>query len=136
MTNSLDRAGGRSFDGRSPHKRLWSDRFVGRERQLERVAVGLQSAADGKPNSLVLSASAGLGLSRLLAETQRRIGALAEPFAAVHGVALPATSGVPYAPVSAALERLLIPMSDDALVGLMGPTADAIARLVPNLRPR
>ena len=136
MTNSLDRAGGRSFDGRSPHKRLWSDRFVGRERQLERVAVGLQSAADGKPNSLVLSASAGLGLSRLLAETRRRIGALAEPFAAVHGVALPATSGVPYAPVSAALERLLMPMSDDALVGLMGPTADAISRLVPNLRPR
>lgn len=124
------------MDGRLPHRRLWSDRFVGRERQLERIAIGLQSAADGKPNALILSATAGLGLSRLLGETRRRIGALAEPFATVHGVAMPATSGVPYAPVSAALERLLQPLSDEALVGLMGPTGDAIARLVPSLHSR
>jgi DNA-binding CsgD family transcriptional regulator/tetratricopeptide (TPR) repeat protein len=127
---------GSSVDGRSPHRRLWSDHFVGRERQLERIAVGLQSAADGKPNAIVLSATAGLGLSRLLGETRRRIEALAEPFAAVHGVALPATSGVPYAPVTAALEHLLAPLSDETLAALVGPTGDAIARLVPSLRPR
>jgi DNA-binding CsgD family transcriptional regulator/tetratricopeptide (TPR) repeat protein len=132
-----DRSGvSRSHDGRSPHKRLWSDRFVGRERQLQRIAVGLQSAADGKPNALVLSGTAGLGLSRLLSETRRRIGALAEPFASVHGIALPATSGLPYAPVSAALERLLLPMPDEALVSLIGPAGDAIARLVPSLQLR
>jgi DNA-binding CsgD family transcriptional regulator/tetratricopeptide (TPR) repeat protein len=134
---SHDRSGtGRSFESRSPHKRLWSDRFVGRERQLQRIAVGLQSAVDGKPSALVLSGTAGLGLSRLLTETRRRIGALAEPFAAVYGVALPSTSGVPYAPVAAALERLLLPMPDDALVSLVGPTGDAIARLVPSLHSR
>ena len=33
---SHDRSGlSRGFDGRLPHRRLWSDRFVGRERQLE-----------------------------------------------------------------------------------------------------
>jgi DNA-binding CsgD family transcriptional regulator/tetratricopeptide (TPR) repeat protein len=132
-----DRGGaGRIFDGRSPHKRLWSDRFVGRERQLERIALGLQSVADGKPTALVFSGTAGMGLTRLLGETRRRIGSLAEPFATVHGVALPATSGVPYAPVTAALERLLAPLPDDTLAALVGPTGDAIARLVPGLQTR
>ncbi len=126
----------RSFDGRSPHRQMWSERFVGREGQLERIAVGLQGAVDGKPNALVLSGTAGLGLSRLLSETRRRIGALAEPFASVHGVALPATAGVPYAPVTAALENLLHPLSDDTLAALVGPAGDALARLVPSIRPR
>jgi DNA-binding CsgD family transcriptional regulator/tetratricopeptide (TPR) repeat protein len=136
MTNSIERSGARGFDGRFSHHRLWSDRFVGRERPLERIAVGLQSVADGKPNALILSGTAGLGLTRLLAETERRIGGLANPFAAVHGVARPATSGVPYAPIGAALERLLEPVADDTLAALVGPTGDAIARLVPSLRPR
>ena len=136
MTNSIERSGSRGFDGRSSHRKLWSERFVGRERPLERMAVGLQSVADGKPSALILSGTAGLGLTRLLAETERRIGALADPFAAVHGVAMPATSGVPYAPISSALERLLAPVSDATLAELVGPTGDAIARLVPSLQPR
>ena len=137
ITTSHDRSGpDRSFEGHAPRRPLWSDRFVGRERDLERVALGLQRAVDGRPNALVLSGTAGLGLSRLLAETRRRIGALAEPFAAVHGVALPATSGVPYAPVAAALEHLLAPLPDETFAALIGPTGDAIARLVPGLAPR
>ena len=132
-----DRSGAvRTLDGRSAHRRLASDRFVGRDRQLERIAVGLQNAADGQPTALILSGTAGMGLSRLLGETRRRLAALAEPFAAVHGVALPATSGVPYAPVTAALEKLLAPLPDDDLAALVGPTGDAIATLVPLLRPR
>jgi DNA-binding CsgD family transcriptional regulator/tetratricopeptide (TPR) repeat protein len=137
MTIGHDRGGmSRGFDGHSPARRLSSERFVGRERQLERVAVGLQSAADGRPSALILSGTSGLGLTRLLAETRRRIGAFAEPFAAVHGVATAATAGVPYAPISLALERLLEPLSDETLAMLVGPTGDAIARLVPSLRPR
>jgi DNA-binding CsgD family transcriptional regulator/tetratricopeptide (TPR) repeat protein len=136
-TTGHDRSGpGRSLDGRSPRRRLWSDRFVGRERQLERIAIGLQNAVDGKPGALILSGTSGIGLSRLLGETRHRIGALAQPFAAVHGVARPATSGVPYAPIAAALEQLLTPLPDDTLSALVGPTGDAIARLVPSLGPR
>jgi DNA-binding CsgD family transcriptional regulator/tetratricopeptide (TPR) repeat protein len=132
---SIERSGGRIAEGRI-HRRLWSERFVGRERALERVAFGLQSASDGKPNTLVLSGTAGLGISRLLSETERRVGALAEPFATLHGVASPATSGVPYAPISAALGSLLLPASDEQLAELVGPTGDVIARLVPELKPR
>jgi DNA-binding CsgD family transcriptional regulator/tetratricopeptide (TPR) repeat protein len=136
-TTSHDRSGaGRSIDGRAPHRQLWSDRFVGRERELERIAVGLQAASDGKPTTLVLSGSAGIGLSRLLGETRRRIGALGEPFASVHGVALPATSGVACAPFTAALDQLLTPLPDDALAELVGSAGDALARLVPSVRPR
>ncbi len=126
----------RGSDGHTPARRLFSERFVGRERQLEKVAVGLQGAADGRPNALILSGTSGTGLTRLLSETRRRIGALAEPFAAVHGVATAATAGVPYAPVSIALERLLDPLPDAVLADLVGPTGDAIARLIPNLRDR
>ncbi len=137
MTTTHDRSGlGRIYDGRPAHRRLWSDRFVGRERELERIAMALQGAADGKPSTLVLSGSAGLGLSRLLSETRRRLGALAEPFAAVHGVATPSTTGVPYAPVTAALEHLLAPLPDETLAALVGPTGDALARLVPSIEPR
>jgi hypothetical protein len=54
ITPGHDRSGAdRSFDGHSPRRPLWSDRFVGRERELERVAVGLQKAVDGTPNALV-----------------------------------------------------------------------------------
>jgi DNA-binding CsgD family transcriptional regulator/tetratricopeptide (TPR) repeat protein len=134
---SDDRGGtGRNHDRRSPHRRISSELFVGRERQLERIATGLQGAADGRPNALVLSATAGLGLSRLLGETRRRIASLAEPFATVHGVALPATSGVPYAPITAALEDLLAPLPDETLAALVGPTGDALARLVPGIESR
>jgi DNA-binding CsgD family transcriptional regulator/tetratricopeptide (TPR) repeat protein len=137
MTVAHDRGGpGRGLAGHSQVRRLFSDRFVGRERQLERVAVGLQSAADGRPNALILSGTSGIGLTRLLAETRRRVGALGEPFATVHGVAAAATSGVPYAPFSAALERLLDPLPDETLATLVGPTGDAIARLVPDLQGR
>ncbi|HEX7492420.1 MAG TPA: LuxR C-terminal-related transcriptional regulator [Candidatus Limnocylindrales bacterium] len=127
---------GHSLDARSPHRRLWSDRFVGREKQLERIAMGLQGAVDGRPSTLILSGSSGLGLTRLLAETKRRVAALAEPFTVVHGVAFPATSGVPYAPISAALEDVLTPLSDEALAGLVGQAGDSIARLVPSLAGR
>jgi DNA-binding CsgD family transcriptional regulator/tetratricopeptide (TPR) repeat protein len=136
-TTHQNRSGaGRSNHGRSPHRQLWSDRFVGRERELESVAVGLQAAADARPTTLVLSGTAGIGLSCLLAETRRRIGALVEPFAAVYGVATPATSGVPYAPFTAALGRLLTPLPDETLAALVGSAGDALARLVPSLRPR
>jgi DNA-binding CsgD family transcriptional regulator/tetratricopeptide (TPR) repeat protein len=137
MTNALDHGSRpRTIDGGLMRHRLWSDRFVGRERQLERMAVGLQSAADGQPNTVILAGPSGIGQTRLLTETLRRIAALADPFAAIHGICLPATAGVPYAPVTAALERLLEPLPDETLGALVGPTGDAIARLVPAIRPR
>jgi DNA-binding CsgD family transcriptional regulator/tetratricopeptide (TPR) repeat protein len=136
MTTSFERRGGRGFDGRVPHRKTWSERFIGRERQLERIAIGLQDAADGKPNTLIMSATGGQGLTRLLAETRRRVVSLAEPFALLHGVATPATSGVAYAPVAAALQGVLETTSDSTLAALVGPAGDSIACLVPALRPR
>ncbi len=136
MTNTLERSGGSGFDGRLPHRRMWSERFIGRERQLERMAVGLQEAADGKPNTLILSGTAGAGLTRLLTETRRRVSSLAEPFALLHGVATPASAGVPYAPIAGALESVLETASDSTLASLVGQAGDSIARLVPSLQPR
>ena len=136
MTVSERIGSDQAFDGASTHRRLWSERFIGRERAMERIALGLQGIADGRPSTLLLSGTSGTGLTRLLAETSRRVAALAEPFAAIHGVSTPATSGVPYAPVTTALQRLLTPLPDDALATLVGPSGDSIARLVPAIEPR
>ena len=136
MTSDDESGNYRGPDQRAPIRRLSSELFVGREGLIERIAAGLQGAADGKPNTLVLSGTAGLGLSRLLGETRRRIASLPEPFASVRGVALPATSGVPYAPITSALEDLLAPLPDETLAALVGPTGDALARLVPGIKPR
>jgi DNA-binding CsgD family transcriptional regulator/tetratricopeptide (TPR) repeat protein len=135
MTASERTGSDQALHGASTH-RLSSDQFIGRETVMERIALGLQGIADGSPSTLLLSGTSGLGLTRLLAETSRRIGSLAEPFITIHGIATPSTSGVPYAPVTAALQRLLTPLPDDALAALVGPSGDSIARLVPAIQPR
>ena len=59
--------------------RFSSARFVGRERELARLAGALEAAVDGRSSTLLLAGSGGLGASRLLDEAERRIAALPEP---------------------------------------------------------
>jgi len=70
--------------------RYVSERFVGRERELSRLAVALDAAADGRSPRVVIGGGGGVGVSRLVEETVRRVGRLAEPFRVVRCVAVPA----------------------------------------------
>src|SRR5439155_13611309 len=64
-----------------------SARFVGRERELARLAVALEQAANGRPTAVLVAGSSGIGVSRMLTEAQRRLAGLSEPFTVLRGQA-------------------------------------------------
>ncbi|HEX8940850.1 MAG TPA: AAA family ATPase, partial [Candidatus Limnocylindrales bacterium] len=113
-----------------------SPRFVGREDELVRVGAALDRAAAGEPAALLVAASAGLGATRLLGETVRRLRDLDSDFLVLRGRAYPARAAEPYAALAAALDALPAAVTDADLPRLAGPAPDTLARLVPALRPR
>ena len=113
-----------------------SARFVGRERELTQLAIALDQASVGRPTTVLVAGSSGIGVSRLLTEAQQRLAGMSEPFTVVRGEPTAATLGRPYALVVAALQPVLQAASDDDLSHLAGPAAPALARLVPGLARR
>ena len=59
--------------------RYTSEGFVGRERELSRLAVALDAASAGRSTTLLIAGTGGVGASRLLDETERRLATLPEP---------------------------------------------------------
>jgi predicted ATPase len=53
--------------------RSTSARFVGRERELNRLATALDATAAGRASSLLVTGAAGIGITRLLDEAQLRL---------------------------------------------------------------
>jgi DNA-binding CsgD family transcriptional regulator/tetratricopeptide (TPR) repeat protein len=113
-----------------------SARFVGRERELARLAVALEGAAGGRSSTLLIGASAGIGVSRLLTETRQRLAGLPEPFEMIRCRARSGRSGDPYAPVSEAFARLLAGIPDPDLPALVGTGAEELVRLIPSIEGR
>src|SRR2546430_10766290 len=92
-----------------------SARFVGRERELTQLAIALDQASVGRPTTVLVAGSSGIGVSRLLTEAQQRLAGMSEPFTVVRGEPTAATLGRPYALVVAALQPVLQAASDDDL---------------------
>jgi DNA-binding CsgD family transcriptional regulator/tetratricopeptide (TPR) repeat protein len=113
-----------------------SDRFVGRERELARLAVALESAAAGASRRILLAGEGGIGSSRLITETARRVAALDEPFRVIRCTALPARSATAYAPIASGFGPWLADLTDDELRRVAGPGAEPLARLLPTLASR
>jgi DNA-binding CsgD family transcriptional regulator/tetratricopeptide (TPR) repeat protein len=113
-----------------------STRFVGRERELARIAIALEATADGRSTTLLVAGAGGVGVSRLLTETRRRLAGLPEPFEVIRCRARPGRSGDPYAPVGVALTRLLDRVPDADLPALFETGAQEILRLVPDAQAR
>ena len=113
--------------------RFSSARFVGRERELARLADALEAAVDGRASTVLVAGSGGLGASRLLDEAERRIAALPEPFVVVRCRSRPGRSGDAYAPIAAGLERLLAGFNDRDLAHVTGTSAEEIAKLIPGI---
>jgi len=113
-----------------------SARFVGRERELARIAMALEATAEGRSTTLLIAASGGVGVSRLLTETRRRLVGLAEPFEVIRCRSRSGRSGDPYAPVGVALARLLDRVPDADLPALFETGAQELLRLVPDVLPR
>jgi len=116
--------------------RYTSARFVGREDAFARLASLLQSAAAGDAGALMVEGTAGVGATRFIDETTRRVGALQEPMLVVRGGAFGPGTDRPYAPVIRALRPALASLRDDELAAVIGSASDELTRLLPELEPR
>ena len=79
--------------------RFTSAQFVGREHELARLAVALDQASGGRSTTLLIGGSGGLGASRLLTETERRLASLPGSFTVIRGRPTAAQAADPYAPI-------------------------------------
>ncbi len=114
---------------------LASMAFVGRERELARLAAGLERAASLQPARIALTGPAGIGVSRLLTELQARLADLPD-VVVLRAAAYEPQEGVPYAPLAAALAPSLEALGDEQLVTVIGAAGLEIAALVPGLTDR
>src|SRR5262245_56837693 len=112
-----------------------SARFVGREAAFTRLATVLGGATEGRAGTLLVSGTAGIGVTSFLNEAARRIGDLTEPMTVLRGTASRGPD-VPYAPVLEALRSALVALDDDALGRVTGPACEDAVRLMPELAPR
>lgn len=113
-----------------------SARFVGRGRELARVAAALERAAAGTAGTVVLTGTGGTGVSRLVDESILRLAALAEPWTIVRCRAYAGHGNDPYRPVVDGLRPWLSALPDDELGRIVDPGANVLVSLLPELRPR
>ena len=109
--------------------------FVGRDRELGRLAAGLERAADHRPGRIALTGPAGIGISRLLSELETRLAGLPN-VVVLRGGAHEPLGGVPYAPLAQALRPVLTTLPDDRLAAAIGTAGTEIAALLPGLAGR
>lgn len=110
--------------------------FVGRERELARVAASLEAAAGGERSSLLIAGPGVVGVGRLIDEVVTRVASVPSPFAVIRARAFAARSGVPYAPLAGPLRAFLAGLDDGALAATVGRAAEPLVRFMPELRPR
>ncbi|HLX35582.1 MAG TPA: AAA family ATPase [Candidatus Limnocylindrales bacterium] len=116
--------------------RYVSERFVGRERELSRLAVALDAASDGRSPRVLIAGPGGVGVSRLVDETVRRVGRLDLPFRVVRCTAFEARRWAAYGPIAAGLRPWLAALDDAELRRVVGPGAEPLVTLLPELAPR
>ena len=110
-----------------------SARFVGRESAFVRLAPVLQAATDGVSTTVLVDAPGGMGASRLATEASGRLAGLSEPFTVLRGRSRPAGTDSPYAPIVRALRPTLNGLPEADLATLVGPGAEDLVRLLPEL---
>ncbi len=109
--------------------------FVGRERELARLAGALQRAVGGQPSRVVLAGSAGMGATRLLDELAIRVEALPE-VVVIRGTAFEPGMGEAYQPLVDGLRLTFATLPDARMAMVLGRSAHDVAALMPDLVPR
>lgn len=110
-----------------------SARFVGRDAAFVRLAPALETAADGEATTVLLDGRGGVGVTRFVDELSRRVSNLDEPFAVVRGRSYRPRSDEPYGPIIRALAPTFRAADDAELASLVGPAAEDIVRLFPDV---
>lgn len=111
-------------------QQLPSPFFAGRAAELSQLAAAFEEAAGGATRLVLVSGDAGSGKTRLLREFRARLPDRAIVLAG--GCTDQAESGLPYAPVTAAIRRLVRERGVAAVVALTGTaSAGDLAWLLP-----
>ncbi|MCU1428470.1 MAG: hypothetical protein JWL83_2470 [Actinomycetia bacterium] len=132
-------------DGRVAHEwttmtdmpaRISSLSFVGRGREMEQLVAAFKSAsADERATTVLLGGEAGVGKTRLvteLAATVREAGGIV-----LAGSCLDLTNAaLPFGPVVQALRTLQRSLDTETLDDVIGPAAEVVERLVPEMHVR
>lgn len=109
--------------------------FVGRKRELAQLAGALQRASSGRAGVVTITASAGMGVTRLIDEFTRRLAAVPDVLV-VRGTAIEPAAGEPYQPLVDGLRRAFEELSDSRLRVAVGRSGSDLAMLVPELADR
>ena len=108
-----------------------SPHLIGRVQEMETLMRALQAARQGAGQSFLMSGEAGVGKSRLLAETRRR--ARDEGFLILQGSCFEPDLTFPYAPLIDALRSLFAPKPTLEIADLLDPLATELVKLLPEL---
>lgn len=109
--------------------------FLGRERELAKLAEAVRRVAEGHLGRVVLAGSAGIGSTRLLDELSTRVSVV-PGIVGCRGRAWGPAVGVPYHAVSEALSGALGALPDERLAHVVGPAAHDLVVLIPGLGER
>lgn len=109
--------------------------FVGRERELAQLAGALQRTAEGRQGHVVLTATAGAGITRLLDELTERMAGV-EGLIVARGCAAETGVGEPYQAPVEALSAALAAVPDDRLADVIAASGHDLCVLVPGLAER
>jgi ATP/maltotriose-dependent transcriptional regulator MalT len=111
-----------------------STRFIGRSEELERLEQALAAVADGTRRVVLVAGEAGVGKTRLIEELSAR--ARGAGAVTAHGGCVDVTGGLPFAPFTEALRRVLREEEPARRDRWVPPSARAeMARLFPELGP-
>ncbi|MBB4698743.1 helix-turn-helix transcriptional regulator [Sphaerisporangium siamense] len=103
--------------------------FVGRERELETLGRALARAREGAATTVFVGGEAGVGKTRLIREFSQRAGGAR---VLVGGCLELGTDGLPFAPFTAVLRRLVRDLGHAGVAALVpGGRTRALARLLP-----
>ncbi|MFN8623909.1 MAG: LuxR C-terminal-related transcriptional regulator [Chloroflexota bacterium] len=103
--------------------------FVGRERELARLATALQRAAEGEHGRVVLTGAGGIGVTRLLDELTQRLVGLPGVVVA-RGTAYASCTGEAYHALGTALSGALATLDDDRVRHVIGHAGHDLGALL------
>jgi tetratricopeptide (TPR) repeat protein len=112
-------------------KTLLASALVGRAGELSSLEAAIESAGQGKGQSVLIAGEAGIGKSRLIAEIRQR--AAADDYRLLAGQCFEPDLTFPYAPLIDALRSFLASHPADTTTDLLGPLAPELVKLLPEL---
>jgi predicted ATPase len=107
--------------------------LIGRSTELTSLRALLERVKGGQGQVALLSGEAGIGKSRLVAET--RAVATAEDFLVLQGSCFPTDQSCPYAPLLDLLRSFLATDARARIIAELGPLTAAFFPLLPDLLP-